>query len=398
MHITLRMAAIQQAKELINVSQAHIDACVYSGKSSLLFAETLAAWGAQVKVPTTLNALSVDKRRWVEQGVDREFGTAASAVGDAYKAMGAQPTYTCAPYLLASTPKCGEHVVWAESNAVAYVNSVVGARTQKYPDFLDIFIALTGRAPAATAHLDSGRLPHLSIEVDAIENPDDSFWPLLGYHVGIIAISNIPLVFGLEELAPTPDDLKAFSAAFATTSAMPMFHLYGVTPEAAEAEAYLNKAAAQSVSVTLTDLQATWLELNSAEDPAVGLICIGNPHVSVTELKSLAELCHARQKHPDVGVIVTLGREVHEDAMNAGYTQQLEDFGVQFINDTCWCMITEPVIPKSVKVLMTNSGKYAHYGPGLVQRDVHFGSMGECIDVACTGYRDRQFPTWLSSH
>jgi len=147
MQIVVRMAELQGAKELMDVTQAHIDACVYNGPSSLIFAQQLASLGGKVRIPTTLNSLSVDKRRWKKQGVNDVFGNAASDLGDAYIAMGAEPTYTCAPYLLDTAPEFGQQIVWAESNAVTYANSIIGARTQKYPDFLDACIALTGRAP-----------------------------------------------------------------------------------------------------------------------------------------------------------------------------------------------------------------------------------------------------------
>ena len=227
MQIVVRMANLQGAEELVDVVQAHIDACVYNGPSSLMFAQQLESLGGKVRIPTTLNSLSVDKRCWKQQGVAEEFGTPASQLGDAYIAMGAKPSYTCAPYLLDSAPKFGQQIVWAESNAVSYANSVIGARTQKYPDFLDACIALTGRAPATGTHLDDGRIPSLKVRVADVDKNrvDDAFWPLLGYHIGVISQNTIPIVYGLEDFSPTPDDLKAFSAAFATTSSVPMYHL-----------------------------------------------------------------------------------------------------------------------------------------------------------------------------
>jgi len=146
MKIVLRMAALQGAECLINVTQAHIDGCVYTGPGSLKFAEQMRDWGGKVAVPTTLNAISVDHRRWRAQGVDPAFGEPASRLGDAYADMGASPTFTCAPYLLETAPQKDEQIVWAESNAVVFANSVLGARTMKYPDFLDLCIAHRARA------------------------------------------------------------------------------------------------------------------------------------------------------------------------------------------------------------------------------------------------------------
>ena len=398
MQITLCMAQIQGANQLIDIKQAHIDGCVYNGLSNLKFAEQLVAWGAKVKVPTTLNAISVDQQQWKAQGIRPEFGQPASDVGDAYVAMGAKKTFTCAPYLLDSAPVLGEQIVWAESNAVAYANSVLGAKTQKYPDFLDICIALTGRAPLIGTHLDSGRLPTLSINVPNPRNKDDSFWPLLGYHVGLLAANDIPLIQGLESSNPTSDNLKAFSAAFATTSSVPMFHITGVTPEAAYTAITDTLKAPNAIphqSVSINDLNASWSSLNTAHSERVDMVCLGNPHFSFTECAQLATLCSSQSKHAQVAIVVTLGRTIYQQCEDAGIAEKLREFGVQFVMDTCWCMLEEPVIPAEGSVLMTNSGKYAHYGPGLVKRPIHFGSLADCVTTACTGIRVLNPPNWL---
>jgi len=397
MQVILRIAHIQGADRLIDVCQAHIDACVYHGPSSLEFAQHLVKMGAKVRIPTTLNAISIDERRWKQQGVDSSVGEPASQLGQAFTQMGAQASFTCAPYLLHSAPTIGQQIVWAESNAVMFANSVIGARTQKYPDFLDIFIALTGRAPASGSHLESGRNPTVCLRVKQVNEPDDAFWPLLGYDIGLMAANDIPMIYGLEALRPAMDDLKAFSAAFATTSSAPMFHMYGVTPEATAADSYCraNGLFDKAKWVTTESLLKSYKELNTATTAAVDMICLGNPHFSINECERLASLCDGKTKHPKVRIIVTLGRGVHDAAIKQGYVERLESFGVEFITDTCWCMITEPVIPKSAQNLMTNSGKYAHYGPALVRRDMHFGNLSDCVSAACSGVYEFADPVWL---
>lgn len=397
MQILLRMADLQGARELLDVTQAHIDGCIYTGPASLRFARQLVDWDARVRVPTTLNSISVDHRRWRELGVDKDFGEPASALGDAYMEMGAQLSYTCAPYLLDTAPGLGEQIVWAESNAVVYANSVLGARTLKYPDYLDICIALTGRAPNVGSHRDEGRLATLRVDVELPASHDESLYPLLGYHIGALCGSRIPVVDGLQPLAPDSDALKAFGAAFATTSAAPMFHIAGVTPEAADvATALGGQAPRQCVRITPADLIATWRELDRAAQPDVQLVSLGNPHFSASECAKVAELVAGRRKHPDVALVITLGRAVQEQARAAGHVQTLQDFGALLVNDTCWCMLGEPIIPPQCTTLITNSAKYAHYGPGLAGRQVHFGSLAACIDAACSGRGDGGVPAWLS--
>lgn len=395
MRIVLRMAEIEGASELIDITRAHIDGCIYTGPGGLAFAEKLKDLGGRVRVPTTLNAISVDHRAWRTQGIPTAFGEPASRLADAYVAMGAQPTFTCAPYLLDGKPQRDEQIVWAESNAVVFANSVLGARTMKYPDYLDICVALTGRAPKAGCHLDAERLPGLRIRLPALEQVDDSLYPLLGYLIGTLAPDTIPVVEGLADHAPDLDDLKAFGAAFATTSAAPMFHIAGVTPEAAANDGY-GDLALPMITISADQLRQAWAELNGASTGTVELVSLGNPHFSVAEIAKLAALCRHRTKHPDVALIVTCGRHVLEQARAAGDVALLEAFGVSFVTDTCWCMITGPLIPPATKVIMTNSGKYAHYGPGLSGRAMRFGSLAACVEAAALGFDADALPAWLS--
>ncbi len=389
MRLVLAMAALQGADSLIDVAQVHVDGCIYTGPASLRFAELLVSLGARVRVPTTLNAISVDRRGWRAQGIDADLGVPASALADAYVAMGARPTFTCAPYLLDSAPAFGDQVGWAESNAVVYANSVIGARTMKYPDFLDICIALTGRAPKAGCHVDAGRRAVLAIDVLLPEGADDAFWPLAGYCCGLLAEGDIPLIRGLEASRPSRDDLKAFGAAFATVAAAPMFHIAGVTPEAN------GQAPERRVMLDAEGLRRGWDELNSSGEAEIGLVSLGNPHFSLAECGRLAELVEGRRRSPAVPVVVTCGRAVYDAAVQAGHVARAEAFGVTFIRDTCWCMLGEPVVPRAAKTLMTNSGKYAHYAPGLVGRSVRFGSLAACIEAACIGEAALARPDWL---
>jgi predicted aconitase/predicted aconitase with swiveling domain len=396
MQLVVRMAELQGATQLLDISQAHIDGCIYTGPASLRFARQLVQWGAQVRVPTTLNAISVDQRRWRELGIDPLLGEPASALGDAYMAMGAQQSFTCAPYLLDSAPGFGEQVVWAESNAVVYANSVLGARTLKYPDYLDICIALTGRAPQVGCHLSAQRQASLHIRTRRPAAADDSFYPLLGYAIGALCGQRIPWISGLEQAAPSLDDLKAFGAAFATTSAAPLFHLAGITPEALDPDTDCpGLAQLPLLEPDLQTLRGAWHELNSARDLHVQMISLGNPHFSASEFARLAALCDGRRKHPAVTLAITCGRAVMQQAATAGHVAVLERFGALLVTDTCWCMLGEPVIPPGARSLMTNSGKFAHYAPGLVGRSVHFASLAECVDSACTATVSGLCPAWL---
>jgi predicted aconitase len=303
--------------------------------------------------------------------------------------MGCRASFTCAPYLLDTAPVLNEVIAWSESNAVVYANSVLGARTAKHPDFLDLCIALTGRAPNSGVYLDAARRPRRIMDVHLPEGVDDSFWPLVGYVAGQRAPDRIPLLRGLVGGHPSRDDLKALCAAFGTTSASPMLHIEGVTPEAAAAED------ADHSFVSRDDLRTAWALLNSGPS-AVELVAIGSPHASVQELRALDDGLAGRRLHPGTQVIVTAGREVIRQAAAEGPLTQLRASGVQVISDLCWCSITEPVFPPGTRTVLTNSGKYAHYGPGLSGRTVRLGSLSDCVTAALTGQAVPRQPDWLA--
>lgn len=380
MDVICAMAAAQGATRLIDVTRGHIDGCIYAHDANLIFAEAMAQMGARVAIPTTINAISVDRENWTGHGVPRTFGQAASRLADAYVRMGAHATFTCAPYLADDAPKVGEDIGWSESNAVIFANSVLGARSAKHPDYLDLFIAITGRVAEAGVYLARNRRAGLAVDVDLPTAYDDALWPLLGWIVGRLSPDRIPLLRGLEDANPSRDDLRALCAAFGTTSAMPLLHIAGVTPEGDIPP----EDGARRVTVTGSDFADAWRSLNSGPE-TVDLVALGSPHLSLEELRHFAALMAGQPKGHDVSVIVTLGRDVFATAQAEGLVEGLQSAGVQFYSDLCWCSITEPMLPPDAKALMTNSGKYAHYAPGLCGKGVRFGSLADCATAARTG-------------
>lgn len=431
LRVVTRVARLQGARQLVDVTRAHIDSCIHVGHASVAFAERFVALGGRCAVPTTLNAVSVDLNQWRAQGVEEEAGRAASSVGEAYVSLGAVPSFTCAPYLLEGmSPRLGEHIGWSESNAVVYANACLGARTQKNADFLDACIALTGRAPLAGCHVDAGRTPTLELHVDTAHLRlgclDDAFWGTLGYVAGLAAGARVPLITGLEEAPVGSDDLKALSAAFGTTSGSPLFHLHGHTPEAATAAHALLETAPSSgratvapagrLVISVAQLERAYEELDRAgggggppprsttptgdDSGRVQLVALGNPHFSPTEIARLSDLIRTQlargsHKSADVRLMITMGREVRAAAAAAGHLVDIESFGGELVCDTCWCMLREPVVPPAVRTLVTNSAKYAHYAPGLVGRRVRFASLERCVAAAVEGTVSDDRPGWL---
>ena len=390
MRIICGMARQQGATGLVDVTRAHVDGCIYAGPANLVFAEAMEGLGARVRVPTTMNAISVDHANWRRQGVAPEFGEAASRLADAYVRMGCRASFTCAPYSLPDPPGLGEAIGWSESNAVIFANSVLGARTAKHPDFLDFCVAVTGRAPLAGAFLDEGRRARRAVTVDLPEGADGSAWPLIGYLVGLASPDRIPLIRGLATARPTPDDLKALCAAFGTTSAAAMLHVEGITPEAGS----LGGHAEDEVVITRDALAEGWRKLNGGP-ASVDLVAIGSPHASLAECRAVAERLDGRPLAEKLSLIITAGRDVIAAPEAEATMTKLRQSGVAVIPDLCWCSITRPVFPPRTKAVLTNSGKYAHYGPGLSGCAVRLGTLEDCIEAALTGSAPARLPRWL---
>ena len=386
MSILVRMAEVWGAAELMSISAAHIDSTVYIGEAGLEYAERLARLGARVAVPTTLNVSGLDEAHWREWPVPANWAENSYRQMVAYQSMGAVPTWTCAPYQTEWKPRFGQQVAWGESNAIVFANSVLGARTERYPDLLDICCAITGRVPAVGLHLTENRAGQLLfrlVDVPLAVQTDDTFYPVLGHLLGKIAGDRIPVVDGLVA-QPTEDQLKALGAGAASSGAVALFHIAGVTPEAATLEAaFQGRTPLQTVDVTMDSLRQARSELTTAEDDRLDMVVLGSPHFSLAEFRQLAPLLEGQQVHPNVRFLVTSSRGMVLLARQAGVVDALEHFGGRLTVDTC--ILTSPMLPTEVKLLMTNSAKYAYYAPGLLGTHITFGSLEDCVRSAVVG-------------
>ena len=215
MRLIIRVAGAMGAQRLIDVTSAHIDGCLYHGEAGLDFAERLATGGGRVVVPTTLNVATLDRLHPELFRGDDHLRERGGRLMDAYEAMGCRPTWTCAPYQLASRPGRGEQVAWAESNAIVFVNSVLGARTDRYGDFIDICAALTGRVPDAGLHRTENRVGEVLYRLTNIPPrliDDAMLYPVLGHLIGFDCGTSIPAIVGLPPDSADEDRLKALGA------------------------------------------------------------------------------------------------------------------------------------------------------------------------------------------
>jgi hypothetical protein len=385
MRVIVETARVLGARRLVQIRSAHIDSCLYHGDSGTLFAERLVSLGARVAVPTTLNVGALDLLHSGLARLEPAARKMAHRQMAAYIAMGARQTWTCAPYQAGHRPAAGEDVAWGESNAVAFCNSVLGARTNRYGDFLDICAAITGRAPHTGLHLPENRLAKLLIDATAVPEAfwrDDIAFPILGAWLGRAVGQRIAAIEGIGR--PTEDQLKALGAAAASSGSVGLFHVIGVTPEApSRSVAFGNSAPEDTIRLDLAALTAARASLStvnrSAGEP-IDAVAIGSPHLSIDELRTLDRLLGERQCSKPL--YACTGRHTLE-VLRQGLMRSLNDRGVVVIVDTC--IVVTPVLPAGAGVLVTNSGKFAHYAPQNTGYDVVFATLVECVESAVRG-------------
>jgi predicted aconitase len=377
------MSTATGADGFVPITAAHIDGCLFHGQAGLDFAERLLAEGARVKVPTTLNVASLDLLHPSLFRGDTATAASARRLMEVYVAMGCEPTWTCAPYQLSKRPGFGEQIAWAESNAIVFANSVLGARTNRYGDFLDIACAVTGLAPFYGLHTDQGRRGTVVIRLVDVESEwldSDWLYPVLGSLLGRLSPTGVPVIIGLDERA-SEDRLKALGAGAASTGAIAMFHAVGVTPEAGTRAEATGGVDLPEVTVGPDDLRQERAKLSSNQGRPPQAVSLGAPHYSAEELRRLAGWIGDRV------CVMPFFVNTNRAAVAAvpEIARQLGQRGVTVVTDTC-TYIT-PIIDPSIRVVMTDSAKWAYYAPGNLGIGVVFASAEECVAIALGEHR-----------
>jgi predicted aconitase len=302
--------------------------------------------------------------------------------------FGCEPSWTCAPYQAGHRPAIGTDVAWGESNAVVFCNSVLGARTNRYGDFLDIACAISGRAPDHGLHRRENRVATLIFDVSALSAVPFSLVRsrLAGprqlstgthrrqYAVGIVT-----------GVAPSPgeDRLKAFGAAAASSGAVGLFHIAGVTPEAPDIETATGGASVPRIAVTAAMAADAQARLSTAgKTDRIDAVAIGSPHLSAAEFDQLEQALAGRRTV--VPLYACTGRHVLAALDQSARRRALEALGVIVVVDTC-VVVTPIMTDLPDGVLMTNSGKFAHYAPGNTGYAVLYASLEDCVESAVAG-------------
>lgn len=396
MRLVVKAAEIMGAERLLPISFAHLDACFYTGQAHVDFVRFLLENNAALAVETWTNngVVSLADPSLRPHAEDPEMVEGAGELMRLYEKLGARPTWTCAPYQHPGGPKLGDDIAVGESNAVSYYNSALGARTNKYGDYLDVACALTGLAPDAGLHRTENRFAELHI--DCLDLPEswreqDIFAHLIGHHAGRLSGRRIPVISGLPEASPK-HALKAISSAAASSGGVELWHAVGVTPEAPALAAILRGH--ETHRVTADDLARAHRELSTAADGPLDAVALGTPHFGLEEFGELVRLLDGRKVKPGLPFIVSTSRVVRGLASAKGWIAELEAAGIEVPVDIC--TYYSPRVRGLKGRIMTNAAKWAYYAPGMLSIEVAFGSLKECVESAIRGTAWRDPDLWTS--
>jgi len=354
MEILNALGAIYGADRMVPVSSVQISGVSFDnlGDAGLDFLAEMAANGGRAQVLTTLNPAGMDIEEPQSLGISADFARNQQRVIDAFAQMGVVTTCSCTPYLFGNLPHFSEHIAWAESSAVCYANSVLGARTNREGGPSALAAALTGVTPNYGLHLEKNRKPGLTINIDAELNGTRDFGALgvaVGRMIEARALKAIPYLRGVK--AASVDELKSFCASAATYGGLALFHMEGITPESA-----LYSAPEESLEICQNDLNEAGASLENPAEGEVDFVSLGCPHLSLNEIRRVAELLQGR--HVTKTFWITTARPTKRIADQMGYTRIIEDAGAVFATDTC-CVVAP--IKGRFHTLATDSAKACYY-------------------------------------
>jgi len=383
MSALVKVGDMYGADRMIDIDNVHVDASTYSGiyDAGLEFCKRLSREKARFRVPTTLCISAIDYHAWQKLRVPTSFARKQIQLAKAYAQMGATPTWTCAPYQCSSGIRFGQNIAWGESNAIAFANSVVGARTNRYGDFLDVCAGLVGKAPRFGLYIDENR--HGQVVFSLLEKAKSlrcTDYAAMGYYVGAIALQRIPVIEGVP-LGASVDHLKSFAGAVATSGSVALFHMVGVTPEAKSTnEALGDTVAEERVSIGDEELRDTAIGLSTIQDGKADFVVLGCPHYSVEQIREVAALFKGRRVRRNVQVWIFTNRMVKRLAEDNGYVRTIEAAGGKVLSDTCPLHL--PLKRWNFQTMATDSAKMAHYAPSLIKVETIFADTGGCLEYA----------------
>ncbi len=376
MEILTALGTIYGAEELIPVTSVQISGVSFDnlGDAGLAWLAEMAAGGGKARVLTTLNPAGMDIENWQALGIPADFAKKQESVISAFMDMGVLPTCTCTPYLSGNVPHFSEHIAWAESSAVCYANSVIGARTNREGGPSAIAAALTGRTPNYGYHLSPNRVPSMVFSVNGILKGSHDFGALgmvIGTRIETERKSVVPYIRGIK--SASLEELKSLCASIATYGGVALFHMEGITPEASQFS-----PADEMIPVTRQNLDAAIKTLSDSSADEVDFVSLGCPHLSMNEIAHLATLLNGKKVTKEFWI--TTARVTRSIADQMGYSQVIEASGAKFAADTC-CVVAP--IKGRFRAMATDSAKACYYAKGKNQFKTMFRSFDEVVAEAC---------------
>lgn len=385
MEILKKIGEINGAKRLIPIQSVHLVLHAYKSAfdAGVHAAEKIAEMGGKFIVPTTIDPYGMDAENWRLAKTPESYAVQQIKLADAVMKMGVLPVWTCTPYFGFNLPKFGDHIAWAESSAVAYANTVIGARTNRQTAIVDICCGILGKTPETGMHLQENRYGEVMIELQIDRELKSWEYPALGYYLGKKLGSKIGIVNGMKGSVKN-EDLKSLCAAAAASGSVTLLHIVGITPEARSIKEALgpNKIS-EEVIITEEDLLNTRDDMCTQKEGKVDFVALGCPHYTINELIDVCKLLNGRKVNSETAFWIYANSYAIDLAEKMGIRKELEDAGVVIRAETC--MIISPVSEWGFKTLMTDSGKCSYYGPAECKTEIIFASVEECVETAISG-------------
>lgn len=393
-----RKAAIEQqlqvgrffdAEDFVEVSQAHIMCDTESlGEAGVAWLEQLAAYPPQecrVRVPTLTDPRGLDFCTYKRIKQPEAFATLERRTIEALTKMGVLMTDTCINYQTVQPPVLGEHLAMGDTGVVIYSNSVCGARSNFEGGPAAVTAALTGRTPRYGCHLDRHRLGTHLFEIK-YRPRNLSDWGALGGLIGRATGSywKVPVLAGIEH-APTSDALKHFGAALASYGSVPMFHMVGVTPAAADLVDCFDGKPPAAAAITQADIDGFYASFGRHRDQ-VDVVVFAAPQLSIIELQQLVELLRGKRVHPKTALLIATSPENKNAADRMGLTQVLEGAGAIVMQGVCFYQMHAAELREANgwKRLLSNSAKLVNIIAGYGYEPV-LAPMEACVEAAVKG-------------
>jgi predicted aconitase len=373
------------AEDFVPVTQAHIMADTESlGEAGVQWLERLAAAANEqqrVRIPTITDPRGTDFAKAAFLGQTAAMLDLERRAIAAFIRLGVTMTDTCINYQTIQAPTRNEHVAFGDTGVVIYSNSICGARSNFEGGPSALAAGLTGRTPRYGFHRPEMRRATLHIGTD-FSPASLNEWGALGAVIGRIAGNYwaVPVIEGIE-VAPSSDQLKHFGAAMASFGSVALFHLVGLTPEAARLSD-VTPAGLPFHRVTRADTAALQQEYQS--DDSIDVVVFSAPQLSLYELRDLAALCGDRRFV--VPLLAVTSPQVKPDSDRMGYTARIEAAGGTVLSGMCFYQsyAREIAEAKGWRRLATNSAKLVNILGGYGYRPI-LGSMEACVDAAVTG-------------